>query len=62
MQDYLCDFRQRLDRRADALSGRVREKTWASQTREVRVMDQRVGRDACLCVQRSAASQRACNL
>lgn len=26
MQDYLCDFRQRLDRRADALSGSVREK------------------------------------
>lgn len=26
MQDYLRDFRQRLDRRADALSGRVREK------------------------------------
>lgn len=25
-QDYLSDFRQRLDRRADALSGRVREK------------------------------------
>lgn len=26
MQDYLGDFRQRLDRRADALGGRVREK------------------------------------
>lgn len=26
MQDYLRDFRQRLERRADALSGRVREK------------------------------------
>lgn len=25
MQDYLCDFRQRLDTRADALSGSVRE-------------------------------------
>lgn len=26
IQDYLGDFRQRLDGRADALSGRVREK------------------------------------
>jgi hypothetical protein len=26
MQDYLCDFRQRLDGRADVLGGRVKEK------------------------------------
>lgn len=35
MPDYLCDFRQRLDGRADARCGRESEKPWTSQTRDV---------------------------
>lgn len=38
-QDYLSDFRQRLDGRADALGGRVREKH-ARHKEEVRLIEQ----------------------
>lgn len=40
MQDYLGDFRQRLDGRADALGGREREKH-ARHKEEVRLIEQR---------------------